>query len=119
MGCKSRLVRRATEARGRDGRDARDGDSLVDLDPPQGDLVEDALNEPSWTDTLLAAWDDFWFGEYWNQPMAVYVSPGLVIGICLIIYGVEYVIFTAWRQNAIDRIANLPVLSSLPSSDFG
>ncbi|CAE7301090.1 unnamed protein product [Symbiodinium sp. KB8] len=41
-------------------------------------------------DKISKEWHEFWFGEYWSEEVPVTVGPLTVVGVILLLYGIEY-----------------------------
>ena len=46
-------------------------------------------------------WENFWFGDYWNQQIPVEISATTILGLVALIYGMEYALvpwssYTSW-----------------------
>ncbi|CAJ1389622.1 unnamed protein product [Effrenium voratum] len=70
-------------------------DEQQDAEAKEGPSQLQKLAEAVWQE-----WDNFWFGEYWNQPIPVTVSAFTVLGVVALLYGGEYFLVELYRSGA-------------------
>ncbi|CAE7938597.1 unnamed protein product [Symbiodinium necroappetens] len=49
-------------------------------------------------DKISKEWHEFWFGEYWSEEVPVTVGPLTVVGVILLLYGIEYFLAQFFRS---------------------
>lgn len=62
-------------------------------------VAEDEKESRSEKNKLAEEWENFWFGEYWNQEIPVEVSLTTILGLLALIYGIEYGLAEFFRSS--------------------
>eukprot|EP00415_Alexandrium_ostenfeldii_P001918 UN1918 len=68
--------------------------------------------QPGIADSLAEFWDDFWYGEYWNEPVGVPITPWTVGGACFALYGMAYITHLICVALTSGGAGELPLLTT-------